>query len=114
MNKWDIVILRYPFTDLMVTKARPALVISPDSCRPGEDAVFIAITSNSTGKGPFDILISNSDPEFSACGLRCSSVIKIDKIFTLKKTLVARNLGRLGSALKSQVEAQLRRFLELR
>ena len=31
MNKWDVVLLSFPFTDLSATKVRPAVVISPDT-----------------------------------------------------------------------------------
>jgi len=113
MSKWDIVILRYPFTDLTTTKVRPALVISPNSYSGSEDGVFIAITSNITDKGGYDILVSTADPEFPVSGLRRDSLIKANKLFTLKKTLVARRIGRLGQALQAQVEKQLRLFLEL-
>jgi len=113
MNKWDVVLLRYPFTDLVATKIRPALVISPNSSSAGEDFMVIAITSNIFGSGAFDIVIQMDDPEFDATGLHFPSKIKIDKIFTLKKTLASRVLGKLGPALRVKVENQLRNFFEL-
>ena len=33
MNKWDVVLLSFPFTDLSATKVRPAVVVSPDILR---------------------------------------------------------------------------------
>jgi mRNA interferase MazF len=113
MNKWDIFLLVYPFTDLTQTKVRPALVISPDSACAGDDAVFIAITGNTNCKGQYDIILTQSDPEFPISGLRCNSVIKVDKIFTLEKTLARRKLGTLGPVMQSRVTKELIQFFEL-
>jgi mRNA interferase MazF len=111
MNKWDVVLIRYPFTDLSQAKARPALAIFANAS--GEDAIFIALTSNTDRGGAHDILIRDDDPEFPPTGLRETSAIKVDKIFTLKKTLVARHMGRLGPAHQGKVEQQLRTLLQL-
>jgi mRNA interferase MazF len=59
MNKWDVVVLSYPFSDLSAAKVRPALVISSDSYNQNsQDAVFILITSNISRRGPFDVVVT--------------------------------------------------------
>jgi mRNA interferase MazF len=114
MNKWDIVLLTYPFTDLTATKVRPAVVVSQTSYnQASQDAVFILITTNVTRSSAFDIVVSQSHPEFHQTGLRHESAIRIDKIFTLNKKLAAKTLGRLEKQLQKEVEKQLRLFLEL-
>ena len=43
----DIVLVRFPFTDLSSSKKRPALLISPDSFnRLNQDLILVAITSH--------------------------------------------------------------------
>jgi mRNA interferase MazF len=114
MNKWDVVVLSYPFTDLSATKVRPALVISPDSYnRTSQDAVFVLITTNTSRRGPFDFILQISHSEFIATGLRFDSAVRIDKIFTLSNKLVIRTIGRFGPQLIREIEKQLRFFLEL-
>lgn len=114
MNKWDVVLLSFPFTDLSATKVRPAVVVWPDSYNPtSQDVVVILITTNTTRRSAFDLLLEKSHPEFLQTGLRYASAIRIDKIFTLNKRLVVAALGRFGSQLKSDVEKQLRLFLQL-
>src|ERR1700678_1492592 len=113
MKKWDVVILQYPFTDLSAKKVRPALVISPNSERRGHDAVFIAITSKTEDPGRFDLRIFAADPDFPATGLRAASAIKIDKIFTLEKSLVRATIGWLAPAWQAKVNDLLRRFFDL-
>src|SRR5262245_22656420 len=89
MNKWDIVLLTYPFTDLSATKVRPALAISRDLYNQNsQDAVFIVITTNTARRSQYDIIISRTHPEFSLTGLRYHSAIRADKIFALSKRLV--------------------------
>jgi mRNA interferase MazF len=113
MNKWDIFLLAYPFTDLTQTKARPAVVMSPNSASAGEDAVFIAITGNTECNSPHDIMFPRNHPEYKLSGLLCDSVIKVDKIFTLHKSLAKKKLGKLGPMLQAKVKEQIIRFFEL-
>jgi|SRR6266496_1428459 len=114
MNKWDVVVLSYPFSDLSATKVRPALVVSSDSYNQNsQDAVFILITSNISRRGPFDVVVAKTHSEFLLSGLRFDSAVRIDKIATLSKRLVVATIGRFGPKLIAEVEKQLRLFLEL-
>ena len=45
-NKWDIVLVPFPFTDLKTLKKRPALIVSPDEYNKNLDVVIAFITSN--------------------------------------------------------------------
>src|SRR5580765_7475218 len=113
VNKWDVVLLSFPFTDLSATKVRPAVVISPDGYHPSsQDVVVILITTNTARRSAFDLLLQKTHPEFLQTGLRYDSAIRIDKIFTLNKSLVVASLGRFGPRLKADVEKQLRLFLQ--
>ncbi len=113
-RKWDIVLLSYPFTDLSATKVRPAVVISPDSENSvKEDAVFLLITSNTKRLSHYDLVVEMSHPEFPATGLLKSSTIRVNKVFTLHKTLAQRNLGRLGPQLKNEIVTRLASYLEI-
>lgn len=74
---------------------------------------FILITTNTSRRGPFDLLVGTSHPEFATTGLRFDSAVRIDKIFTLSKKLVVCTIGRFGPELVKEAEKQLRLFLEL-
>lgn len=114
MNKWDVVLLSYPFTDLQAVKVRPAVVISPNSFNAaGQDGMFILITSNLERLASYDVLIRSSHPEYPMTGLRKDSVIRTSKIMTLSKSLVSRTIGNLGSQLSLEVEGKLKVFFEL-
>lgn len=46
-EKWEIILVPFPFTDLSTTKKRPALIISPNDSDGRSDAVIALITSKS-------------------------------------------------------------------
>jgi len=113
-RKWDVVLLAYPFTDLSTTKVRPAVVVSPDSENARmEDAVFLLITSNTKRMSPFDAPIEVTHPEFAATGLLKASSIRVNKVWTLKKTLVRRTLGKLGPRLLADVQRLLAAYFDI-
>ena len=45
-NRWDIILVPFPFTDLTTYKKRPALIISPEEYNTGQDLIIAFITSN--------------------------------------------------------------------
>lgn len=114
MNKWDVVLIRFPFTDLQSTKVRPAIVISPNSFHnSNEDGLFMLITSKTDRMLSFDLLVATNHPEFVRTGLDIESCIRVSKIAILKKTLISCRIGALGTQLSLAVENKLREFLEL-
>lgn len=114
MNRWDVILLRYPFTHQQVTKVRPAVVISPDVYhQKGADVLVVLITSNITRNSPHDIIVNSGHPEFQKTGLLKDSAIRVSKIMTLEKTAIHSPIGKLGPQLITLVERELRAFLEL-
>ena len=89
----DIVLVRFPFTDLRRSKQRPAVVISSvayNQSRP--DVVLMAVTGR-IGR-PLNFGESVID-DWQAAGLLKPSAIK-PVLFTMERRLVVRMLGRLG------------------
>jgi mRNA interferase MazF len=114
MNKWDIVLVSYPFTDGLTMKVRPAIVISPNLFhKSGPDALFMFITSNTDRQASHDVFISTTHQEFLKTGLRKESAIRVSKIMTLSKSLVKKTIGSIGVQLSLNIESKLRMFLEL-
>jgi|SRR5690606_18378796 len=90
MKKGDIVLIKFPFTDLSGSKNRPALVlISRES-----DVVVAFVTSNILYGEHWDIVL---EPTLQN-GLKQISTIKISKIATLEKTLVLGKIGQISSS----------------
>ncbi len=98
----DVVLLRFPFTDLAATKKRPALVLSPARFTEARgDIVVLALT----GQPQRDDALRLSD--WQAVGLLKPTWIK-PLIATLNADLVVRRLGRLTEADVPRVRAALR------
>ena len=106
MKTGDIILIPFPFSDLKKVKVRPALVIT--TTKDGyNDVVISAISSvipNALSEN--EMIIKSSEVN----NLRADSVLKIDRIVTLKNETVIANIGKLN-----QREFQLfrRKFLSL-
>lgn len=104
----DIVVVRFPFTDQVGVKQRPAVVASTvdyNANRP--DVVLLAITSQiKQPLGFAEAMIA----DWKTAGLLKPSVFK-PVIFTAEQQLIRKSLGRLSSAdhetLQSVLDAML-------
>lgn len=114
MRKGDIVLIKYPFTDLSSTKVRPAIVVSSDEfTNYGEDAIFVCISSQTSNVLPSDLFFVPSDSEFRNSGLKKASLIKIGKVFCLSKSLASRLLGKAGPNTMLRIKERLVNILDL-
>jgi mRNA interferase MazF len=108
----DVVLTRFPFTDLAGSSVRPALVLSDGVI--GEDVVLAGISSViRSGTIPTDIMIDRSHHEFAQTGLRVPSVVRLHKLAAVESDLVIRRLGRIGPQLQTEISAALRRVFGL-
>ena len=83
---------------------RPAVVL-PDN---GPDVVVAFISSHiPENLSPADIALARSTPEFLTTGLKTDSVIRLDKITTIIKTMVAGTIGELPPEIRSEVNRKM-------
>ena len=104
--KGDIVLVPFPNSDLSTWKRRPALVLYED---PVESETTIAYISTRTPIIPSicDVLITRGSPSFDETGLKYNSVIKLNKLATIKTHLIAGLLGTADDALQAEVNRTL-------
>jgi mRNA interferase MazF len=91
-KKWDIVLVPFPFTDLTVTKKRPALVISPDNYNQEAHDLVIAFITSRTATSP-----RRGDHRISfwrEAGLPMPSLLRM-KIATVACGIVSKKIGAL-------------------
>ncbi|HZK60998.1 MAG TPA: type II toxin-antitoxin system PemK/MazF family toxin [Anaerovoracaceae bacterium] len=87
----DIVLVKFPFTNLEYFKRRPVLVISGDSFNSKtSDIIVCGITSNLSHKD-FYVLINNDDLVDGS--LIKESIVKTSHIATLSKSIVIKKIG---------------------
>jgi|SRR4051812_33483024 len=114
LHRGDVVLVPFPFADLTGGKVRPAVVISADP--QSEELILAFITSvltNRSARGA-EIEFLRSDPEFRGSGLKADSLVRLDKIVTLTRSVISRRLGTTGPATNVKLSAMLRRALDLR
>ena len=112
MKQGDIVLIKFPFTDLKSTKVRPAMVLSTENFnKHSRDAVFVMITSGTENTRKEDVLLKEGDKEFKLTGLKKESVVRTPKIYCLSKSLAKRKLGNLGPLTLGNIFQQLRNFI---
>ena len=96
--------MRFPYTDLSVSKPRPALVLHEE-----RDEVVLAYISSRVPILPSDtdVLILGKDPSFEATGLKRDSVIKLSVLTTLKNWFIEGLFGEIDDSLRDEINAKL-------
>ncbi|MCK9208859.1 MAG: type II toxin-antitoxin system PemK/MazF family toxin [Salinivirgaceae bacterium] len=95
LNFGDIVLLKFPYTDVKTFKRRPALIINDFN---DDDIVVCRITSQ-IYKTKNDIYID----DWEKSGLKLPSVIRVHKIATLEKNMVELIMGQIDNPTKEKV-----------
>ena len=93
MEKGDIVLIPFPFTDLTGSKKRPALILLSGSL----DVTVSFISTQLHWQEPTDLLLQPN----STNGLKKPSLVRIGKIATIDKALV---IGKLGNIDTKKIE----------
>lgn len=104
----DIVVLELPFTDLLGSKLRPALVLNAVDL--GDDMIVAKITSS---PGLHRIPITQSDLAIGRLK-REPSYIDCSSIFTVEKKLVVKIVGRLAEETLFKVKEELNNIFDLK
>jgi len=89
VNRGDVVIIPFPYSDLSATKPRPVVVLRR---LPGDDFIACAITSQQTGDPNIIPLVAG---DFSNGSLPRASYVHPAKIFTAESSKVTGFKGTL-------------------
>ena len=105
MAKGDIVLIKFPFTDLTGSKLRSAVVLTDNSL----DLTVSFITTQVGWQKSTDVLLLPNNNN----GLRKKSLIRISKIATLDKNLAKGLLGKLDTAELNELNKSLKDLFQL-
>jgi mRNA-degrading endonuclease toxin of MazEF toxin-antitoxin module len=104
----SVVLVPFPFTDLSDRKRRPAMVISPEAFD-DEDLVLCAITSRLPERfSEWEASLGAEDMVEEKLPKR--SVVKVGKLFTMHRSLIARRLGTVKEHKLEEILSKLRTF----
>lgn len=106
MNKGDIVLIPFPFTDLSGIKNRPALILVD-----GEADITVSfITTQIKWQEEFDVKIEPTQTN----GLKRISLIRLSKLATIDKDLVLGQLGKLSPVESANTDKNLVKIFKLK
>jgi len=92
----EIVLLSFPLVNYSAIKKRPALVIFDA----GDDDFLAARITTQISRDKYDYEINN----WKESGLLKPSIIRLDKIATLEKSLIIKKLGKLDKSEKKEAK----------
>jgi len=105
MQKGDIILIPFPFTDLSGNTNRPALVLVNGEM----DLTLAFISTQMKWKEETDIILTPSDLN----GLKKESLIRLSKIATIDKALTLGLLGKIDNQIMKQINNNLIKLFQL-
>jgi mRNA interferase MazF len=112
LQKGDIVLALFPFSDLSQTKLRPAVVLWADEAN--QDITICFVSSQGINQVSADeFVLQPSDSEFMATGLKVVSKVRVTKIVTLARKLITRRLGNLENTYIAKLNQTMIRVFKL-
>jgi len=112
IQRGDVVLARFPFTDRIGTKIRPVLVLA-EVPGPYPDFLVMFISSQQRQAIPeVDIVLEPTDPAFAGTGLKTASVFKVAKVASLSEALLIGAIGRLDGELLRMLIKRLVHLLQ--
>ena len=105
-SRHNLILVRYPFSDLSSSKVRPAVVVNAPHV--SQDLMIVPLTSRLTGLLPGEFVLT----EWRAAGLNVPSSLKRG-LYTVEASLVIKLLGQLATDDAVQLDASLRAWLAL-
>ncbi|WP_084176149.1 type II toxin-antitoxin system PemK/MazF family toxin [Brevundimonas bacteroides] len=105
----DVAVAPFPFSNIPVSKVRPAVVISPAAANEREGETLLAmITTAAGGPRPGDTPLLDLED----AGLKSRCVVRL-KLFTLDNRLISRRVGRLSGQDRTRIAELIRGFIAI-
>ncbi len=105
-DRWDLVVVPFPFSDKAAEKRRPALVLSDATFNGAGHTILAMITTRGHHPWPGDCKLE----DLTDAGLPLPCIVRL-KLFTLDNRVILRRLGRLSVADRARVESNLDKHL---
>jgi mRNA interferase MazF len=113
MNRGNVVLFDFPFSDATGSKLRPALVIQADLLNQAIDDTILALITRTRRGGPTEFLIDLSTPDGQQSGLHHTSVVDCKNLLTADQSFIHTCIGDLPDTAMRQVEKCLKMALAI-
>ena len=104
--KGDVIVIDFPFSNLKDSKRRPVLVLKVPK---GEDVIVSQITAESQ-ESSVEIPILNKD--FQVGSLKRESLVRIDKLSTIERSLIKYKIGSIKNEKFSEILDRICLFIK--
>ena len=104
----DIVLIHFPYSDLILSKKRPALIISNQEINKMQDRICCLVTT----KPHKDDLLIRKD-SFESGTLPFKSFIKAHRIFTIHEKVIIKKLCTINNNLHKIVVKKINEYLKI-
>ena len=105
-SKNEIVLVRYPFSDLTSAKVRPAIIVNAPHV--SQDIFIVPLTSKTTALLTGEFVLA----EWKNAGLNVETAVKRG-VFTIHQNLILKSVGRLLPVDAEKLASSLREWLDL-
>ena len=105
-SRSEVVLVRYPFTDLSGYKVRPAVVVN--AAHASQDRMIVPLTSQKGGLQAGEFALG----DWRHAGLNVPSVVKRG-LFTVHERVILKAVGRLSSRDAGKLDHSLKGWLGL-
>ena len=105
-SKNEVVLVRYPFSDLTAANVRPAVVVGAP--HPSDDYFIVPLTSRTDRLGAGEFVLA----DWQTAGLNLPSAVKRG-LYAVHGSLVLKLVGHLSPHDARQIERSLRQWLGL-
>jgi len=105
-SRGEVILVRYPFSDLSGAKIRPAIIVS--SPHSSQDVFILPLTSKTKSLLTGEFILK----DWNKAGLNIETAVKRG-IYTIHQNLVVRRVGRLTDSDLNGLDQALRQWLGL-
>lgn len=105
-SKGEVVLVRYPFSDLSGMKVRPAVIVNAPHA--SQDVLIVPLTSKSAPLLAGEFVLA----KWEQAGLNVETAVKRG-IYTLRQNLIIKSVGKLSASDAASLEKSLKGWLGL-
>jgi len=113
LQRGDVVLVPFPFTDLTAEKLRPAVVVSANPQRVDVIIAFISSVVHFRELSETDYVLQQDNADFVKTGLKKASTFRMGKLLTIERSKIVRRLGKVTPAIQKELDLRLRQAVGL-
>lgn len=111
-ERWDVVVVPYPFIELVGAKRRPALILTDKAFQRKNEAFVAAMITTARSMADIhddDIALK----DYIAAGLKRPCVARLSRIATLKQSFAIQKLGQIAKSDRDALSRKIKSMFGL-